>query len=101
MAPRKNFLGNCMSPCAGNPKQMCGGAGALSMYKTCNGGSCVNEGLIQINGTFSTMGSVSAGASIGMNVTAGASVGSMTAGVALGASSAGVALGSATVAVSM
>lgn len=41
-APKKGVLGACGTPCSGDNKEICGAAGALSMYKKCEGGDCEN-----------------------------------------------------------
>ncbi|KAK4952659.1 hypothetical protein LTR10_009465 [Elasticomyces elasticus] len=51
--PLANILGNCWQPCAGNADQVCGGSGALSVYKSCDGGACTNAAF-KINGTSSS-----------------------------------------------
>ncbi|KAF2774222.1 WSC-domain-containing protein, partial [Teratosphaeria nubilosa] len=40
--PNPEIYGQCLEPCAGDASQICGGASALSVYKSCDGGSCVN-----------------------------------------------------------
>jgi len=49
--PIPGILGSCLSPCAGNSAQTCGGSAALSVYQACDGGSCVNA---QFSGSNST-----------------------------------------------
>ncbi|KAK4902978.1 hypothetical protein LTR49_026957 [Elasticomyces elasticus] len=51
--PLANILGNCWQPCAGNADQVCGGSGALSVYKSCDGGACENA-VFKVNGTSSS-----------------------------------------------
>ncbi|KAF2730774.1 WSC-domain-containing protein [Polyplosphaeria fusca] len=41
-APVVGSVGNCLMKCSGNKKQVCGGAGAISLYQACKGGSCTN-----------------------------------------------------------
>ena len=41
--PQAGILGNCWQPCAGDAGEICGGSAALSVYKACDGGSCVNS----------------------------------------------------------
>lgn len=41
-APKNGVLGACGEPCAGDEDEVCGAAGALSMYKKCDGGECKN-----------------------------------------------------------
>lgn len=42
-APKKGVLGSCGEPCAGDEGEVCGAAGALSVYKKCGEGEeCVN-----------------------------------------------------------
>jgi len=41
-APKTGVLGACISPCSGDENEICGAAGALSMYKKCTGGDCQN-----------------------------------------------------------
>jgi len=48
--PNPDILGNCVQPCAGNSKEICGGASALSVYKNCHGGACKNV-MFHVNGT--------------------------------------------------
>jgi hypothetical protein len=48
--PRPDIMGQCLQPCGGNAKQICGGAAALSVYKSCSGGNCTNAAF-QVNGT--------------------------------------------------
>ncbi|KAK4556946.1 hypothetical protein LTR86_005927 [Recurvomyces mirabilis] len=49
-APQPDILGDCWQPCAGNSAQVCGGAGALSVYRNCEGGACDNV-LFHVNGS--------------------------------------------------
>jgi hypothetical protein len=54
-ADRKPVTGplqDCSSPCAGNPNEVCGGGGLISMYQKCSAGSCANPPLIFINGSY-------------------------------------------------
>ncbi|KAF2703137.1 WSC-domain-containing protein [Pleomassaria siparia CBS 279.74] len=39
-APVKGSVGNCLMKCSGNDKEVCGGAGAISLYQACKGGAC-------------------------------------------------------------
>lgn len=42
-APREGVLGACGEPCSGDESEICGAAGALSMYRKCEGGGqCEN-----------------------------------------------------------
>ena len=41
-APKKGVMGACAVPCAGAAGEICGAAGALSMYRKCEGGECEN-----------------------------------------------------------
>lgn len=42
-APKEGVLGACGEPCSGNEGEICGAAGALSMYRRCEGGgNCEN-----------------------------------------------------------
>jgi hypothetical protein len=41
-APKTSVLGACIQPCAGDENEICGAAGALSMYKKCSGSDCKN-----------------------------------------------------------
>jgi hypothetical protein len=41
-APKTGVLGACTQACSGDEKEICGAAGALSMYKKCSGGDCQN-----------------------------------------------------------
>ena len=41
-APKTGVMGACAVPCSGAADEICGAAGALSMYKKCEGGQCEN-----------------------------------------------------------
>lgn len=41
-APLAGVIGSCSMACAGNPAQVCGGSGAISIYTKCTGSSCNN-----------------------------------------------------------
>ncbi|GAB7352366.1 hypothetical protein MBLNU459_g2805t1, partial [Dothideomycetes sp. NU459] len=41
-APVTGVLGNCFSICNGDSSEYCGGADALSIYKSCKGSTCTN-----------------------------------------------------------
>ncbi|KAF2108326.1 hypothetical protein BDV96DRAFT_652894 [Lophiotrema nucula] len=41
-APISGSVGNCLMKCSGNTNQVCGGAGAISLYQSCKGGACSN-----------------------------------------------------------
>ncbi|KAI9669949.1 MAG: hypothetical protein M1831_006985 [Alyxoria varia] len=44
-APKEGVLGSCTQKCDGDEKQICGGSGALSLYKKCaEGEKCENAG---------------------------------------------------------
>ena len=45
-------MGNCNMPCSGDDKQICGGAGLISIYRKCGSGDCVNAGVPFINGSW-------------------------------------------------
>lgn len=40
-APVPGYMGNCMTPCAGDAGEYCGGGGTISLYQKCTG-SCQN-----------------------------------------------------------
>jgi hypothetical protein len=41
-APKTGVLGACTQACSGDENEICGAAGALSMYKKCSGDDCQN-----------------------------------------------------------
>lgn len=41
-APKPGVMGNCEMKCAGDDGEICGGTGALSIYRACQGGKCQN-----------------------------------------------------------
>lgn len=41
-APQSGVLGACAQPCSGDEGEVCGAAGALSVYRKCEGGGCAN-----------------------------------------------------------
>ncbi|KAK3069193.1 hypothetical protein LTR53_012654, partial [Teratosphaeriaceae sp. CCFEE 6253] len=49
-SPLPNILGDCWQPCAGDANEICGGSAALSVYKSCGGGSCTND-VFKVNGS--------------------------------------------------
>jgi len=57
-APKTGVLGACAVPCSGAADEICGAAGALSVYKKCEGGSCENA---SYRGSSSSSASSSAG----------------------------------------
>ncbi|KAI7553806.1 WSC-domain-containing protein [Hortaea werneckii] len=61
-APDPKILGNCWQPCAGNDQEVCGGSGALSVYKSCDGDACSNA-VFHVNGTESASSPSSGGGS--------------------------------------
>jgi hypothetical protein len=58
-APTPGLMGNCMMPCSGDSKEMCGGASLLSLYQKC-GSTCQN---VQYTVNNSTTGSGTAAGS--------------------------------------
>jgi Domain of unknown function (DUF1996)/WSC domain len=40
-APVPGYMGNCMTPCAGDTAEYCGGSGTISLYQKCTG-NCQN-----------------------------------------------------------
>lgn len=42
-APKQNVMGGCETKCSGDAGEICGGSGALSVYKACDGGACDNS----------------------------------------------------------
>ena len=41
-APVKGLAGNCLMKCSGDKDEVCGGAGAISLYEACGSGTCTN-----------------------------------------------------------
>lgn len=41
-APKDGVMGNCMTACAGDKGEYCGGTAALSIYRSCAEGTCQN-----------------------------------------------------------
>src|SRR5437868_4170938 len=40
--PIPGVVGDCTMTCAGDASEFCGGAGTISLYQKCSGGSCTN-----------------------------------------------------------
>lgn len=53
-APKQNVMGGCVTNCAGDAGEICGGSGALSVYKACDGGACDNSVYKMAGNTTST-----------------------------------------------
>jgi len=60
-APKTGVLGACAVPCSGAVDEICGAAGALSMYKKCEGGDCENVSYRSSSLSSSSSSSSSAG----------------------------------------
>ncbi|WPH02358.1 WSC-domain-containing protein [Acrodontium crateriforme] len=49
-APKTGVLGNCWQPCAGDSKEVCGGAASLSVYQACENGKPCTNSLFSLSG---------------------------------------------------